>query len=106
MRHRVNLDTEVLGQDILRGMGNPVSDVESGSSGGEVSVIECQKEFIVFANTLHSMCHALREVPDVSFFDDLVLVAAFLVDNGDAERSFVEIAPFGLTFVSQFILID
>jgi hypothetical protein len=87
-------------------MGNPVSDIESGSSCGEVSVVECQKELIVVADTLHSMRHALREVPDVSFFDYLVLVAALLIDNGDAERSFVEVAPFGLSFVSQCILIQ
>ena len=60
------IQAKVLGDNISRGMRDPVVNVERRADLVKVGVIKYQKELVLLAETLDRMGHPLWEVPDVS----------------------------------------
>lgn len=77
-------------------MGNPVIDIECRTRGFKVTLIEDEKIFILVRESLDHMRLAFREIPDVAFIQDLVLVATELIDGTNSNLTCVHVAPFSL----------
>ena len=74
---------EVLGQDLFRGVGQPVRDQERRLL-AEIAVVEDEQELAAVAlQSLDRVGDAGREVPDVALADIVLEGVAFLVDGGD-----------------------
>lgn len=90
------VDAEVLGEDVLGGVGDPVVDVEGGAGPVEVAVVEDEEELVLVAEAGDGVGDALGEVPDVAVAELDGLVDAVFVDGGDEDATGVDEAPFSL----------
>ena len=92
------VNTKVFGDNIAGGMSDPVVDVERRAMMGSVvrnllavlgslpdfvkiGVIKDQEKLVLIAQALHSMCHALGEIPNVTIVERLNLISSELVDS-------------------------
>lgn len=74
-------------------MCDPVIDVERCASSLEVAFVEDEKILVLLGQTLDNMGFSLGEVPNVSFVQDLELVAAELIDSTNGNLTFIHVAP-------------
>jgi hypothetical protein len=112
------VNTKVFGDNIAGGMSDPVVDVERRAMMGSVvrnllavlgslpdfvkiGVIKDQEKLVLVAQALHSMCHALGEIPNVTIVERLNLVSSELVDSRNQDGSRVHEAPLGHTMPMQ-----
>ncbi len=86
---------EVLGEDALGGVGEPVAHHEGGVL-GESAVVEDQQELHALVQRLDVVRHALGEEPQVALLHVVEEVAALLVDGADAATSLQHVPPLGL----------
>jgi hypothetical protein len=115
VKHRL-VDVEVLGEDVLRRVGQPVINVEGraknlGQPGLprhkamgidspsflKVAVIKYEKIFVVVFKTVNGVGNTLGEVPNVAEAELGRLVDTILVNNRDEDFTRIHYAPFSLS---------
>ena len=86
---------EILRQDILGRVRNPVIHHERRPRGVEVPVIKNKKVLVLIPQTLQGVGFALGEIPDVARLERFDLVLPVLVHGRQKKLTRIEIAPFG-----------
>ena len=77
-------------------MRQPVVNVEGSARGLEVAVVKGKEVLVVVVEALQSVCFSLREIPDITNVEDLILVTSEFIDGRDCDASFGDVSPFGL----------
>ena len=84
---------EILGEQLLRGVSQPVADAE-GAEFGEVAVVENEDEVArLVAQGLDDMTVPAREIPDIAWTEVIGLRAALWVDHRSAHQTFGDKGP-------------
>ena len=94
--------TETLREDVLGSMRDPIIDVEGGACSLEIALVEDKQVLVLIRKALDHMRLALREVPNVTFVEDLILVTTEFVDSADAHLTLVDVTPLSNTVPVQF----